>query len=209
MRTVHPNVNVSYCVPNLSRTRLVVCGGEISRDSGELASPNYPEPYRPNKECVWLIRVERGFNVALSFTLFEVRPSIEILCSLKIRKLVHTLFFSYVYLECMTVWLLKMLNKWVLNWLLEGTCIVLYFSVLCAGGAAYCVSVWLRWGARRRWRACAAPAAPLRLSASKLCVQDIIYSTISTDTSIWSRKFPFLMHISGICIVLLLCWKLS
>ncbi|XP_076463979.1 tolloid-like protein 1 [Babylonia areolata] len=49
-----------------------VCGGEIHKDQGFLTSPNYPDEYRPNKECVWKIGVEEGFSVALKFQTFEI-----------------------------------------------------------------------------------------------------------------------------------------
>ncbi len=42
-------------------------------ESGQLESPNYPEDYVPNKECVWVITVPLGFQVALKFQSFEVR----------------------------------------------------------------------------------------------------------------------------------------
>ena len=51
---------------------LAVCGGDIVKDSGHLSSPNYPDIYKPNKECVWRITVEEGFSVALKFQSFEV-----------------------------------------------------------------------------------------------------------------------------------------
>ena len=44
-------------------------------ESGQLESPNYPEDYQPNKECIWKITVPVGFQVALKFQSFEVRLS--------------------------------------------------------------------------------------------------------------------------------------
>ena len=41
-------------------------------ESGQLESPNYPEDYQPNKDCVWRIQVPEGFQVALKFQSFEV-----------------------------------------------------------------------------------------------------------------------------------------
>ena len=41
-------------------------------ESGQLESPNYPEDYVPNKECIWVITVPIGFQVALKFQSFEV-----------------------------------------------------------------------------------------------------------------------------------------
>lgn len=49
-----------------------ICGGEIAKDSGQIQSPNYPDDYRPSKECVWRIAVSEGYNVGLSFQAFEV-----------------------------------------------------------------------------------------------------------------------------------------
>jgi len=50
----------------------VVCGGEIVKDQGHLSSPNYPDYYKANKECVWKITVTEGYSVALTFQSFEV-----------------------------------------------------------------------------------------------------------------------------------------
>lgn len=52
-----------------------ICGGEITKDSGQIQSPNYPDDYRPSKECVWRIAVSEGYNVGLSFQAFEVTHS--------------------------------------------------------------------------------------------------------------------------------------
>ena len=41
-------------------------------ESGQLESPNYPEDYQPNKECIWRVSVPVGFQVALKFQSFEV-----------------------------------------------------------------------------------------------------------------------------------------
>lgn len=50
-----------------------VCGGELSIETGgHLESPNYPEDYQPNKECIWKITVPEDYQVALKFQSFEV-----------------------------------------------------------------------------------------------------------------------------------------
>ena len=51
---------------------VAVCGGELMMESGQLESPNYPEDYQPNKECIWKVTVPVGFQVALKFQSFEV-----------------------------------------------------------------------------------------------------------------------------------------
>ena len=65
---------------------LAVCGGELNMESGQLESPNYPEDYVPNKECIWVITVPVGFQVALKFQSFEVSKitiHIETVCLLR------------------------------------------------------------------------------------------------------------------------------
>ncbi|KAL7638238.1 UNVERIFIED_CONTAM: hypothetical protein RMT77_010802 [Armadillidium vulgare] len=49
-----------------------VCGGELDMEQGHLESPNYPDDYRPNKECIWFITVPEGYQVALRFHSFEI-----------------------------------------------------------------------------------------------------------------------------------------
>ncbi|CAG9768768.1 unnamed protein product [Ceutorhynchus assimilis] len=50
-----------------------VCGGDFFIDAeGHLESPNYPEEYHPNKECIWRITVPQNYQVALKFQSFDV-----------------------------------------------------------------------------------------------------------------------------------------
>lgn len=51
-----------------------ICGGEIHKNEGQIQSPNYPDDYRPMKECVWKITVSENYNVGLTFQAFEVKP---------------------------------------------------------------------------------------------------------------------------------------
>jgi tolkin protein len=41
-------------------------------DEGHLESPNYPEDYQANKECIWVLSVTENYQVALKFESFEV-----------------------------------------------------------------------------------------------------------------------------------------
>ncbi|CAG9818509.1 unnamed protein product [Phaedon cochleariae] len=51
----------------------IVCGGDFLIDSvGHLESPNYPEEYQPNKECVWRLAVPENYQVALQFQSFDL-----------------------------------------------------------------------------------------------------------------------------------------
>ncbi|OQV15507.1 Tolloid-like protein 2 [Hypsibius exemplaris] len=57
----------------------VICGGNVTAAKGQLQSPNYPDDYRPNKECIWLIRLEKAYQVALQFQSFEIENHDECL----------------------------------------------------------------------------------------------------------------------------------
>nr|DBA25188.1 TPA: hypothetical protein GDO54_012746 [Pyxicephalus adspersus] len=48
------------------------CGGVFQAPHGEIHSPNYPRPYEDHTECSWLIRVDPGHRVLLTFTDFDV-----------------------------------------------------------------------------------------------------------------------------------------
>ncbi|XP_012283189.1 bone morphogenetic protein 1 [Orussus abietinus] len=50
-----------------------VCGGDVVLDGvGHLESPNYPDEYQINKECVWRLSVPQDYQVALKFQSFEI-----------------------------------------------------------------------------------------------------------------------------------------
>ncbi|XP_072881202.1 tolloid-like protein 2 isoform X1 [Hemitrygon akajei] len=49
-----------------------ICGGELHKDAGQIQSPNYPDDYRPSKECIWIITIPKHFQVGLVFQAFEM-----------------------------------------------------------------------------------------------------------------------------------------
>ncbi|XP_035232741.1 tolloid-like protein 1 isoform X2 [Stegodyphus dumicola] len=49
-----------------------LCGGLLEQSEGTLQSPNYPDEYLADKECIWKIAVSPGSQVALTFQAFEV-----------------------------------------------------------------------------------------------------------------------------------------
>lgn len=49
-----------------------MCGGKINNNAGHLTSPNYPDDYHPNKNCVWVITVSQGYTVGLVFDYLEI-----------------------------------------------------------------------------------------------------------------------------------------
>ncbi|XP_071475764.1 cubilin [Marmota flaviventris] len=50
------------------------CGGIFQAPNGEIHSPNYPNHYRSNTECSWVIQVEKNHRVLLNFTDFDLEP---------------------------------------------------------------------------------------------------------------------------------------
>ncbi|EYC41622.1 hypothetical protein Y032_0562g3499 [Ancylostoma ceylanicum] len=51
------------------------CGYTIRAMSGVISSPNYPEDYGNDEECIWDIQVPLGYHIHLQFTHFDVAPS--------------------------------------------------------------------------------------------------------------------------------------
>ncbi|XP_077326989.1 procollagen C-endopeptidase enhancer 2-like [Lithobates pipiens] len=59
--------------PTPSNTRPVfLCGGELTGDSGYVASEGFPNYYPHNKKCTWKITVPEGNIVVLSFRLLDM-----------------------------------------------------------------------------------------------------------------------------------------
>lgn len=66
------NIVSSVLGHELSFPFAAVCGGLIQKEQGFFSSPNYPDDYRPNKDCIWKIEVPESFTVAVEFQSFEV-----------------------------------------------------------------------------------------------------------------------------------------
>ncbi|XP_041824165.1 cubilin [Melanotaenia boesemani] len=49
------------------------CGGDLLMETGAFNSPNYPDAYPPNMECVWTITSSPGNRVQLSFIMFHLQ----------------------------------------------------------------------------------------------------------------------------------------
>ncbi|XP_045318212.1 procollagen C-endopeptidase enhancer 1 isoform X1 [Leopardus geoffroyi] len=56
--------------PNYTRP-VFLCGGDVTGESGYVASEGFPNLYPPNKECIWTITVPEGQTVSLSFRVFD------------------------------------------------------------------------------------------------------------------------------------------
>ncbi|XP_064459101.1 bone morphogenetic protein 1-like [Ornithodoros turicata] len=49
-----------------------VCGGDLEMEEGDLRSPNFPQDYQADKECIWRITVPESYRAVLRFQSFEV-----------------------------------------------------------------------------------------------------------------------------------------
>lgn len=55
----------------------------VTDEQGHLESPNFPDDYLPNKECVWKLTAPEGYQVGLKFNVFEVYNYIFLLFSFR------------------------------------------------------------------------------------------------------------------------------
>lgn len=46
---------------------LLGCGGILHNNEGSITSPNFPNEYPNNAECIWEIRVADGYHIGLVF----------------------------------------------------------------------------------------------------------------------------------------------
>ncbi|XP_054002675.1 cubilin [Hylaeus anthracinus] len=52
-----------------------VCGGDYTSYEGRIASPDYPNTYPLNAECVWILNSSPGNQLTLSFAEFDIQES--------------------------------------------------------------------------------------------------------------------------------------
>ena len=53
------------------------CGGDIIGSTGEFTSPNYPEKYGDNLNCVWIIEVPQDHIIELTFQHFDIENGFD------------------------------------------------------------------------------------------------------------------------------------
>lgn len=72
-RSPHVFMSGFLCTKAFPPFSIANCGGELTIDGeGRLESPNYPLEYLPGMECIWILSVPEGYQVALKFQSFEV-----------------------------------------------------------------------------------------------------------------------------------------
>nr|VZI15896.1 unnamed protein product [Spirometra erinaceieuropaei] len=52
--------------------KMISCVNYIKADNGDISSPDYPNNYPPNSNCIWRIEVPVGFSVLLNFESFDI-----------------------------------------------------------------------------------------------------------------------------------------
>ncbi|XP_072333727.1 scavenger receptor cysteine-rich domain-containing protein DMBT1-like [Scyliorhinus torazame] len=69
-----------YSLPLLQITTVgpdgITCGGRLETASGSFTSPNYPEPYPNNAECIWYIQVAKRNRITLNLDGFQLQVSL-------------------------------------------------------------------------------------------------------------------------------------
>ena len=53
------------------------CKYEIQAPNGQIFSPNYPDLYPPQKDCIWHFTTTPGHRIRLIFNVFEIEPHQE------------------------------------------------------------------------------------------------------------------------------------
>lgn len=89
-RDIHVDIKTTTLF--FSYLLIAVCGGEVmvTDEQGHLESPNFPDDYLPNKECVWKLTAPEGYQVGLKFNVFEVYFYVIILVKLIYYRLILT-----------------------------------------------------------------------------------------------------------------------
>ena len=72
--------------PNCSSFLCFVCKGKLTRRSGTISSPNFPNVYPQSTECWYRITVPNGYRVELTFRYFRLEAKRGMYVSKYIRR---------------------------------------------------------------------------------------------------------------------------
>ncbi|XP_014605735.1 PREDICTED: cubilin-like [Polistes canadensis] len=65
----HSDFSATYSVLNSA------CGGNYTSEHGTIASPNYPNSYPLNSECIWILNTSPGNRISITFNVFNIQQS--------------------------------------------------------------------------------------------------------------------------------------
>ncbi|KAK2582770.1 hypothetical protein KPH14_005035 [Odynerus spinipes] len=51
------------------------CGGNYTSEHGTIGSPNYPNSYPLNSECIWILNTSPGNRISITFSEFDIQQS--------------------------------------------------------------------------------------------------------------------------------------
>ncbi|MGH0134647.1 UNVERIFIED_CONTAM: hypothetical protein FKN15_029245 [Acipenser sinensis] len=71
-RSMCARASGAVATPLFDKRNMHSCGGVFTAPSGEIHSPNYPNPYSVNVDCSWIINVDQGHRVLLTFNDFDI-----------------------------------------------------------------------------------------------------------------------------------------
>ena len=60
------------CAIDFHQLLNIECGGAISQEHGQVMSPNFPNPYLNNADCIWTITSGSGTPMYLKLLVFKV-----------------------------------------------------------------------------------------------------------------------------------------
>lgn len=69
LKDEYPRIN--YGLLNICLSFLLGCGATISAPSGDIYSPNFPNKYNSNLDCIWILEVSQD-KISIGFNEFEL-----------------------------------------------------------------------------------------------------------------------------------------
>ncbi|KAG5893860.1 hypothetical protein JTB14_005469 [Gonioctena quinquepunctata] len=67
------------------------CGGELYNTKGKIYSPMYPNVFRNDTTCTWVIKVPVGLHAVMKFTVFDIQGSCE---QTSVKVTTHTGYYA-------------------------------------------------------------------------------------------------------------------
>ncbi|XP_077970957.1 scavenger receptor cysteine-rich domain-containing protein DMBT1-like [Styela clava] len=66
-----------YIPPDKLPSQSISCGGTLYENNGTIISPNYPENYQNNVDCIWIIHVPSWYNIVFEVDYFYTEDDFD------------------------------------------------------------------------------------------------------------------------------------